>query len=439
MENVLILILYLISWTVLSYLVYKYCGGIKNNIAYFYVMLWLFLYDFLTPLYGLANNWLMLFGNDISDYFFTGVSYTILSMFFLTLGYFFRANQRNIKTVAINTECETKYNNISITFSRCILIISVLSVIIWAIISGYGLRALFMVNLFSDGVSDWSDDSYYRYNYLKQVFEMSLPALLIAYSAKMPRKELIFWFAICTTIILSFGFRYRIIILIFSFVIYYVLTNDINKRKVIKILIILATFISLNVAYGNARGYIKNLTRDGSEVIEYQKKEYNPIENLFRYTRNYISNMSFIKYIDHGEAEHDYGESMFGQIFIRALPKTLFENNEKPFPKSLEFSAKSWNSEEGLRAGEAFTYVIELYFSFGLPGIVFLSWFFGYILRLLIERAYNYYGIVFVSLTTASLFHYVTRGYLPGYLMSYMYMLIPLLIFKRILYNSGVR
>ncbi|NGO00119.1 oligosaccharide repeat unit polymerase [Grimontia sp. S25] len=424
-EETLSLFVYFVCWIVFVYIIYRYKGGLLKNLAYFYVMAWLLMYDFLTPTYGLLNDWLGLFGNDISEYFPKGILLTILSVAFFGIGYLLTPRKETEFLVTNESK------KISVTYIRLVLGVSIASVILWAAISGYGIKTLFLVNVFYDTTGGWERDSYYRFNHLKQIFEFSIPALVMAYASSMRRNEFFIWSIVVVIIMLGFGFRYRIIILVFALFICHIYLNGVSKKSTLKIAIVLVIFIGSNVLYGNVRGYVKSISRGiepAAELSMHGSYEKGPLESVFRYTRNYISNMSLLKHMEENNVEYDFGESMFLHVFIRVLPKSIFDNETKPFPKSLEESAKSWGSMEGLKAGEAFTYVLEFYFSFGIIGVIICSTLFGVVVNKITGNISTEKKLIMSAVTTASLFHYITRGYLPGYLMSYLYMVLPIIL-----------
>ncbi|MGR5177887.1 hypothetical protein [Vibrio mediterranei] len=419
-------------------IILRYCGEVEKHLTFLFVISIAVLYDFLTPLYGLYNGWTVLFGNDISEWFAYGTLLSVVSLLSLSATYLILCSRFSRVINIPSNEIE-----ISASSARAILFVGVLATVIWAAISGYGVGSLFFIrNITGSGSSgvSWEDLNFDRYNYLKQCVEFLIPGLVIAAVSNMKKKELVFWFIIVISIFLSFGFRYRLILVFISIAMLKVYQGGISFKLVKKIAVYGLVFVILNMAFGNVRTYIKSVSRgvDVDMVLleERQAKSFEAsvAENFFKYTRNYISNMSLLKYIEQGYVEHDFGESMFYQIIVRAMPGVVF-GGDKPFPKSLEASTKSWHSIEGLYAGEAFTYIMDFYFAGGMFAVIFFSSILGGIVFFLSRRVTSTYQAIFVSVTTASLFHYLTRGFLPGYLMSYLYITFPL-IYLRIIEQS---
>ncbi|EHZ7343043.1 hypothetical protein K6O87_002579 [Vibrio vulnificus] len=423
------LFVYLLLWLLIVTTVFLYFGGISKHLTFLFVMFLALLYDFFTPLYGLANGWVSLFGNDISDWFAKGIMLSATSLLSIGVTYIFLCSNFVRKVDVL-----TKKTTISVYKARIILIVGVSATVTWAAISGYGVSSLFFIRNISGGAStglSWDELNFDRYNYLKQCVEFLIPGLVIAVASDMKKKELLVWFFIVTLIFLSFGFRYRLILVFVAIVILKFYQKGFDLKLVRKIIVYGLIFVTLNIIFGNVRTYIKAVSRgiegDMALIEERQSKSFeeSAADNFFKYSRNYLSNMSLLKYLDQGYAEHDYGESMFYQIIVRALPGIIF-GGEKPFPKSLEASKLSWHSIEGLYAGEAFTYVMDFYFAFGIPGVIIFSSLLSVIIFFFSRDMNSLHKAIFISITTASLFHYLTRGFLAGYLMSYLYMMFPL-------------
>ncbi|WP_223672714.1 O-antigen polysaccharide polymerase Wzy family protein [Proteus terrae] len=424
------LLVYLLLWLLIVATVTLYFGGINKHLSFLFVLSLSILYDFLTPLYGLANGWVSLFGNDISDWFAEGIMLSTTSLLSMGVTYIFLCSNFVRKVYDFPKE-----TTISVYNARAILVVGVSATVTWAAISGYGVGSLFFIRNISGGGSTgltWDELNFDRYNYLKQCVEFLIPGLVIAVASDMKKKELLAWFFIVTLIFLSLGFRYRLILVFISIAILKFYQKGFDFKLVRKLIVYGLVFVTLNIIFGNVRTYIKAVSRgvevDMALIEERQAKSFeeSAADNFFKYSRNYLSNMSLLKYLDQGYAEHDYGESMFYQIIVRALPGIVF-GGEKPFPKSLESSTLSWHSNEGLYAGEAFTYVMDFYFAFGILGVIIFSSLLTIIIFFFSRNVNSLYKAIFISITTASLFHYLTRGFLAGYLMSYIYMILPLI------------
>lgn len=427
-----VLIIYLSIWMFFFVLV---ClkSGIKHNVSYLFVMVLLIWYDFITPIYGLSHNWLSLFGNDISEYFVKGVFITILSMTSISISYVILLT----KFPRVINLIDDYY--IPVIKIRIIILSGIIGLCLWASLSGFSISSLFLLNFFKGDSAlnlSWDDATFDSYNYLKQCVEFLIPGLVFVFASKeMKLKEKVFWFFLALILFISLSFRYRIIVVFFSVFIFSIFKNGFNRKLLINYSAALLILIVFNVAFGNARTYIKAVTRGVDIDMVALEDRQNALSNeslgdsVFKYTRNYISNMSLIKYIDQGYVDYDYGSSMFYQVLVRSLPASFFGGN-KPFPKSLQASADSWHSNEGLTAGEAFTYVLEFYFSFGMFGVVFLSMIMGAIIFLFSRVLDGIFNTILVSVTTALLFQYVVRGFLPGFLMSYLFVLIPFIYIK---------
>lgn len=425
--NYALLFLYFLIWLAFIYSTVTFFGGLKKNISYLFSMGIFFVYQFLTPLYGLSQGWYGLFGLDLSESLTKVIMIYTMSVFFVSLAYLL-----SIKLAPnVKIRCESKYDKIiTPEVGRKWIVISLLSIVIWSIISGYGIGRLFLINIFSESRTSLLDENNQSYLYLKQCFEFSITGILIAFSSKMKRKEFVFWLVLVLIVTLGFGFRYRLIILSCAIVIYFILNNRIDYKMPIKIAVLMSVLISSLYLVGETRNYYKSINRGYDEVQEISISTSEPVTTkVLKYTRNYLSDAALIKYIDDGYDDYDYGHSMFAQTFIRLVPSSLYFG-EKPRPYSLAASAQSWHSLEGFYAGEAFSYVGEFYYSFGIVGVAMLSILLGWILSFLRVRRKTRLEALFISLSISSLFHYYSRGYLPGYFMSYLFLIIPFIFIK---------
>lgn len=421
------LFLYILIWSILVYISINFMGGIKRNIAYLFSMSVFFIYQFITPLYGVLQGWYELFGLNISDSLTKLIILYILSIFFVSIFYFISSRKFNIDNGFSTLEVD---NLITENVARKWILISLCSIVLWSVISGYGLGTLFLINLFSDTKTSLLEENNQSFLYLKQCFEFSLTGLLFAYSSKMKRREFIFWLIFVLIITLGFGFRYRLIILFCAITIYYILSRKVSYKTPLKILVTMLALIGSLYFIGETRNYYKSMSRGYDVIQEVNISSSEPVlTKVLKYTRNYLSDAALMKYIDEEYDSHDYGHSMFAQTLIRLIPSNLFIG-EKPRPYSLAASAESWHSAEGYYAGEAFTHVGEFYYSFGTFGVIILSSLLGWILSCLRIKNKTNFEYLFLSVSISSLFHYYSRGYLPGFFMSYLFLIIPFIFIK---------
>lgn len=234
-------------------MVIKNNGGIKYNIPECCIFSIYFLYFTVNPIYAVLTERTKLFSYDS----FENLGYVLfiyLLVFIFTLLGFLLGKQAKPNKIYSN-----EVLIFDINFARVWLVLGLLSIIVWAILSGYGLRTLFLVNLFSGGKSDFMIHS--ELNYLKQLFLFSVVGLIFAFNSKMRKQEIIIWFLIVFLVTVGFGFRYIIIILAMALFFFSISVGYRNGRKSIASVKVIFAGIALLIfvlAVGQLRNYIKS-------------------------------------------------------------------------------------------------------------------------------------------------------------------------------------
>lgn len=419
MDTYFIILLATLIFYVLIFVILRKNGGFKNNMGAYLVFGIYFLYFVLNPFYAVMMGKTKLFGYDSFDSLdYLSLVYFLASIFtflgFLLGGVFRKPEISYNESLAF--DCK---------FARFWLLFGIISIVLWAILTGYGIKTLFLANLFVDTGSDFAKTG--DMNYLKQLFLFSVVGLIFAKNSTMTTLEYLSWFFVIVLITIGFGFRYIVIILFLS-LFFYSSVDAWQKRKLsllsiknITLAIFLMIFI---IGLGQFRNYIKSEARGIHNVsaVEFSQ-EYDLYSSIFTYSRNFIADSALIQSVQNGKADIDYGHTLVLQNFIRAVPSSVI--GDKPYPKSLIASKESWNNVEGYMAGEAFTHIGEFYFTGGLFGVILLSTVFGFIVHVSTSNLTTKRKVAFATITLGSLFHYITRGYFAGFLMAYFFYIVP--------------
>lgn len=401
-----------LTFSLSFYLILKKCNDISST-PLIYSIIWLFLYCFIVPLYGVSINRNFVFGNDISEFVAEAVLYYALGVFSFTLG--FAIFHKKIPII------EYTYNSNSLVRSaRLTLIISLVSIFFWADLSGYGISSLFFMG--NVAVNNLDDFNYGGYNYLKAMFDWSFPALLLATISGMKKKELIFWIVLLSVIFISMGVRYRWLYLLsnFIFLLFLLRGRFLIFKKELLILLFVSCFLLLSVQF---RADIKRFSLGLQDSLISESYDDSTIYRIYESLDNYVTFSSVIKY--KSSYDYDLGRSLFLEPFIRMTPRSFFDN-EKPEVYTLKIMRESFGSYDALMAGKAATNIAEYYIIGGVLGVVILCFIFGcaisYISRRLLVSPSVYSKISFILIST-SMYHFISRGYFVGYIMHLSYAL----------------
>ncbi|RRB00880.1 hypothetical protein [Larkinella rosea] len=234
------------------------------------------------------------------------------------------------------------------------------------------------------------------------------------------------------------GFRYRIILTILGLILVYSLDKNtvISNNRVIYVGLILTYFIFF-ITY-NRWNFIHG---------RFSELSYNPVEfeygMFFEQTRAGLADFNLIRYYEENpEIQHDYGLTMFGYVIIKALPKFLFPNGEKPYPppaltildNSLELP-RQW-----ARTGEATLHYGSFYGAFGWFGFVLMPFLMGFWLRFVVSRNPVTTPLGFLKQVVFSLaiFQFVTRGYFPQFVDHFVYISLPVWLLSGLIKRSTI-
>ncbi|UPT76870.1 oligosaccharide repeat unit polymerase [Sulfurovum sp. XGS-02] len=433
--------LFIVEFSIfLSIYLYIFKNNIKNNLPLFYIITIMFAFMFLGPLYGYVNNIKSLFGNYLWDYYDDVLVYYILGISMFFIGYILSIkNTKKNKKINISL-----LKNIDKNFIRFGMLIGVLGYILWAVTSGRSIYNIFLLDYFgaSNNLDNFMNIEKGN-NYLRQMVEIFIPILTLSFFSNMKKKEIAIWTLIALIIYISQGFRYRIILLISAYTFIYIFFYVKSYKKFFMstgLLLILTLYTVTQLTYYRWEIRANILGQEAKRVSSDYANE-TVLSTFGHYTRNYMPFASLVKYMEKNDIEYGYGETMFGHIFVRMLPSFFFPDG-KPFPPAVKVSAESWESAEGKFAGEAYAATGGVYYEFGVIGIILFYIVIGYLIGILtkkIKKAKNSVHLAFYLTIIVSFFQLLTRGYLPGYVISFGYMLLPFIyikFFKSALWNS---
>ena len=235
------------------------------------------------------------------------------------------------------------------------------------------------------------------------------------------------------------GFRYRMIITIMGLIIVYI-TDSSTNFKIKK-----WSIISISIFY-----FIFFITYNRWSFIsgQFGDLSYNPAsfdyEMFFEQTHQSLNDYNLIRYYEeNSELKHDLGLTMFGYIFIKALPRAFFKNGEKPYPPpalvivndSLEFPPK-WP-----KTGETTMHYGGFYGAFGWFGAIIMPFLMGFLIHYFSSKnpSTTPTGFLKQIVLSLALFMLISRGYLPQFIDNFVYLSIPIWLLGKSLKKASIK
>jgi hypothetical protein len=396
-------------------------GGWNRNLVYLWTLLIYTIYVLISPAYFFFTDRYTIIGTDISQYYGVGFAFNTLALICFILGYWIKG-----RTSSINWEKKPMYfienpkKLISILFYSLYVI-----VLLNLAAGGANIQQVFVGNeVLGMGASGGS--------YFLQNFTDSLICVIVlAYFYNIPTKTILFWVAISFFLFSLLGFRYRIVLTLFGILFVYLFKHKISPaRIVVGALMGLVFFYGIMFSTENRKVLI---------VRNYGELVYNPLsfeyEKFFDQTRGALPDMAIYKLYDNQnrEAHYDFGLTMFGYVFIRMIPRSIYPEKDKFYPPpQLATTLKAYDAWWAKFSGEATLSVGSLYIAYGWIGIVFGHFFWGLLVRRHSDRVRFSDNIQIASYIVIALasFQWVTRGYFPQVIDHFVYMMIPIWVLK---------
>ena len=289
--------------------------------------------------------------------------------------------------------------------------------------TGYCLINGFHFSLFSIAeAKEFDPTASYNHidSYLKELISLFCTSVCLLYAQYIKQKRkllLISVFTISLLIFLIGGSRFRILILVVSFITFYHLYPQVKKVNYIQLIMIGLMFILGMNIIERTRNYGKGLDLTKLQNIDYQDLKDGASENQFVYE---FSALVMEKY---SEKEKIYVEPLLTAICM-PIPRTIFPYK----PKGLYLREANMEVLHTLTYGAAFLYFVEAFLSFGFIGIILQGILIGFLSRVFWD---NYQknqssigAILLLSLYNGILYVIISRGYLAQAFIVYMFFLI---------------
>ncbi len=397
----------------------SYKGGLRNNLLNYFLITTFIIYLIITPIVYFYTNQFMAFQMNVKDYFGIGFLQILLHLFFYNFGYFclLRSSKNSGKFTDIKKRIAFG-NQIEFKILMIFLIIFS-SVFINTLSVGINLIDV-VLGKFGDPTLGLKGGSYY----IQNLADSLIGILIIAYYFKIKPKYFYFMLLLSLPLFLVLGFRYRLILTFFGIVLVYIFDNKLGFKSLIKYLMILGiSFYCLILLTQNRTAiYMQKY-----ENITFNISEFD-YEIIFSQSRGSMIDFAVYQHFGNGKANIDFGETMFGYIFIKMLPASFFKSGVKPYPPPSFYVID--DAINGTRDnGEAVTSLGGTFIAFYYPGIYFFAFILGCAIAKLQNRIEKtYFSFLGGVLTVLAIFQWVTRGYFPQFIDHLAYILFPLIL-----------
>ncbi len=400
---------------IIGFFIVQYNGGLIKNIYFSFCMILYFFYYFVSCYALWSIKEFEILGISIETIFPKGLIVYNLGIFFFILGYLSKS--------AIQPK--SYFKKLIVFDDKWLVRLTIFFLVINYFFRFYGVSV---------------EGSWGNYLWLTQDFLIIL--VISLYSRKL--NIYFFYFSLGSSIFLfSLNFfRYRIYLTLIGIGVIYITKNPEILKKIGRYLVISVAFFYLLLFFTINR---LNLANNNLNKVRFNVFENtNDIKALLLSEGSDVhADFNILKYYkEHNNYPHDFGQTIFIFPFIRALPSNLFKGSIKPYPPSLKAIIDAYGGDQtALHSGKAVTNLIEFYIAFGLPGVIVLMFFFGFILRILqnhwlMDGSYN--ELIQIA-TLISLFQYITRGYFPQYINHILYLISPIYIIRRFSKNNVIQ
>lgn len=393
----------------------------------------LIIYCVLTPAYFYATGrktivgdqgLFMFTGKDITGYYEKGMLFHLIANVFFVFGFAWKRYSNPIE------KFEIEPRNYAVLRRKAIWLYGFFFSIVLMDLVFSGINPLALLT----GVSDeeiFGNENSTRSFYFRNCADCVVSTLIIYAFLQGKAWKLALLIIPAFVLFAIMGFRYRMIITILGIIIVSIANSSsaFNIRKWLFIgtsVMYFIFFITYN-RWNFIAGQFSELTYDPSEFN---------YELFFDQTHQSLNDYNLIRYYEENrELKHDYGLTMFGYIFIKAIPKFFFKNGEKPYPPpalaivndSLEFPP-SWP-----KTGETTMHYGGFYGAFGWFGAMIMPFLLGFAIHYFSSKnpSINPVGFLNQIVISLALFMFISRGYLPQFLDNFVYLSLPVWLLSK--------
>lgn len=225
------------------------------------------------------------------------------------------------------------------------------------------------------------------------------------------------------------GFRYRILLSLIGIGIAWFYKIQFNIRTIIlSIIFIVSSFYLILFSTVNR----ENLFEKNWLNLIYNPSSFD-YSIIFEQTRGALPDMAIIRGFEIKNLEHDYGVTTFFYPFIRLMPRFILTNKDDYYPSpQLSTTIKAYDTSYSTTIGEATTNVGTFYIHGGIYAVILGSFLMGVLIKAFNNKInINSNQSLLLNIAfSVSLFQWITRGYFPQWVDTFIYMAIPVYIFR---------
>ncbi|GAB3318868.1 hypothetical protein GCM10027299_10930 [Larkinella ripae] len=413
--------------------------GSGQTMPFAVCLILLLIYCVLTPTYFylvgrktiVGDQGLFLFtGKDITQYYEKGMLFHLIANVFFVAGFMWKWYPERLENLVVRQEAYRDLRRKTVGLYGVFFAIVLLDLLV----SGINPIALLT------GVSDegiFLNEGSTRSFYFRNCADCLVTTIIIFSFLKGKPGKLALLIIPAFMLFALMGFRYRMIVTVMGVSIGSIMssTTSFNVRKWAVIGCSVLYFIFF-ITY-NRWNFIAGRFND----LAYNPAEFD-YEMFFDQTHQSLNDYNLIRYYEeNSELGPDYGLTMFGYVFIKAIPKFFFKNGEKPYPPpalaivndSLEFPP------EWPKTGETTMHYGGFYGAFGWFGAVILPFLLGFVIHLFSSRnpSTTPVGLLNQIVLSLSLFMFISRGYFPQFLDNFVYLSLPVWLLAKSLKKAS--
>lgn len=228
-------------------------------------------------------------------------------------------------------------------------------------------------------------------------------------------------------IFFAYGWRFIIYIMAIAYSIVYFRIK--NKTPNFRFIIVL---VSVLLAFSVIMGAIRNSIRQG------QSAEFDGINNdniTYTLQSNFDIYKTYYGIVDNYPTKYDYwyGEVIFVSPLIMWVPRFIWPSKPHGDAYPTTISIKNAVGKDSIeKAAMASPNLTEYYLDFGILGVIVFSFILGKISKIMMSLHYsnNIYDVIRYALFCGFLVQLINRGYIPQLMTLFVFLYIPLLLFR---------
>lgn len=403
---------------VVIHILYKAFRNKKDYITFWSPMTFLSIisiyYFIVGPLVALSQGKTYFKLVEHRDFFYGAWLASFLMLLFIYFGYLtasrpFRFRVNNMKNEG--------------ALSKLLVRIYIIVLLLFSVYTGSSF--FLYLNPFADNIVELGYAGAFA-NYLILSINILIPVIGLATILWKRGRFKFGWLVVFTLfasfIYMSFGFRYRLVILFVSTACCYFIS--IKSRPSLPTLIIALTLgISLMGFLGITRNYFSGLTLSRAEGSSATDVFFAGFEE----SKIFMTSGMIINRLPNDKNDYIHLDPVIEAIAI-PIPRVLWPG--KPSGDHIFYVYELYNPRNpGISTGAAWLLYGEFYLMFGWIGIILGSFFLGRILKKLFLwmklNVDNPFAVVIYSTSLGTLYFIISRGYLPQHVMLFFFTIFP--------------